>query len=206
MNFRRFCFALLFVSVTACAGAEAEGTAPDAVASVPDQDSPASPTRQLYVGGKPVAPGEASAAPVDMDPRDVVFETTEVVIETADGQRYPFVVEMAETPEQRRRGLMFRDSLAADSGMLFLFDQPRIAAFWMKNTFVSLDMLFLTQDGRIADYYERAQPGKWMEDGYLAIIKSKVPVSAVLEVPAGTVDRLDLALGDRVRHPVFEVE
>jgi len=213
-NISRFCLALLIIGLTACAAAEAEDTGRDTVAApletaAADQSetdrSDGAATRTLQLGSREET-DDGAATRIEPVATDLVFPTTDIVIETVDGQRYPFAVEVAETPEQRRRGLMFRESLPENGGMLFLFDEPRIAAFWMKNTFVSLDMLFLTQDGRIADYHERAQPGKWKEDGYLAIIQSKVPVSAVLEVVAGTVDRLDLALGDRVRHPFFEVE
>jgi uncharacterized membrane protein (UPF0127 family) len=124
------------------------------------------------------------------------FPRSSLVIDTAAGPRR-FNIELARSPEQQEQGLMFRKSLAADAGMLFDFGATRPAAFWMKNTYIPLDMLFIAADGRIADIHERAVP--FSE----ATITSKVPVRAVLEVNGGTVQRLGIKPGDVVHHPIF---
>jgi uncharacterized membrane protein (UPF0127 family) len=108
-----------------------------------------------------------------------------------------FAVEMAATDEQRSRGLMFRRSLPAGQGMLFDFKQDQVITMWMRNTYVSLDMIFIRNDGTIARIAENTEPLSER------IISSGAPVRAVLEVVAGTVRRLGLAPGDRVAHPMF---
>jgi uncharacterized protein len=92
---------------------------------------------------------------------------------------------------------MFRQSLPADAGMLFDFGETRPVAFWMKNTLIPLDMLFIAADGGIADIHERAVPRSE------ATIEARVPVRAVLELNGGTVARLGIKRGDRVHHPIF---
>ena len=87
---------------------------------------------------------------------------------------------------------MFRRELAADRGMLFVNRRPRVANFWMKNTFIPLDMIWIGHDWTILGAHERAVPQS------TALISSNLPVKAVLEVPGGTVERLGLAPGDRV--------
>ncbi len=124
------------------------------------------------------------------------FATSTLVIDTAAGPRH-FTVEMALTPAEQQQGLMFRDTLAPDAGMLFVFPETQTAVFWMKNTRIPLDMLFIAANGKIADIHERAIP---MSE---ANIVSKVPVKAVLELNGGTVDRLKIKVGDMVHHPVF---
>jgi len=124
------------------------------------------------------------------------FEKSQLVIDTASGPQR-FTVEMALSPQQQQQGLMFRRALPADAGMLFDFGSERIATFWMKNTLIPLDMLFISEDGHIADLHERAVP---LSE---ATIQSKVPVRAVLELNAGTVSRLGIKPGDVVHHPIF---
>jgi uncharacterized membrane protein (UPF0127 family) len=110
---------------------------------------------------------------------------------------HAFAVEMATTDEERARGLMHRKSLPAGRGMLFDFKQDQMISMWMRNTYVSLDMVFIRNDGTIARIAQNTQP---LSDN---IISSGVPVRAVLEVVAGTSRRLGLAPGDRVAHPMF---
>jgi uncharacterized membrane protein (UPF0127 family) len=123
----------------------------------------------------------------------VTFEKSELVIESGAG-KHRFAIELARTSDQQRQGLMFRQKLAADAGMLFLYDPPRPAAMWMMNTLIPLDMLFIGADGRIVNIRERAVPGS------TETIESAGPVRAVLELNGGTVARLKLKPGDRVRH------
>jgi uncharacterized membrane protein (UPF0127 family) len=87
--------------------------------------------------------------------------------------------------------------LAPDRGMLFLFDQPQPAAFWMKDTPVSLDILFVASDGRVVNIARKTVPFS------LARIESEAPVTGVLELAAGTAERLGIAPGDQIRHPAF---
>jgi uncharacterized protein len=124
------------------------------------------------------------------------FETTSLAIESASGT-LNFEVELASTPEQRRQGLMFRESLAADQGMLFDFGDAAPVTMWMRNTFIPLDMLFIDADGRIARIVADTEP---LSD---AVIGSGDPVRAVLELAAGTSAELGIAVGDRVVHPIF---
>jgi uncharacterized membrane protein (UPF0127 family) len=119
-----------------------------------------------------------------------------LVIDTAQGPQH-FTVELANTDDQRARGLMFRQSMAPDAGMLFDFGQEQMASFWMRNTLIPLDMLFIKADGTILNIHQRAIPHD--ETG----IDSEGPVRAVLELNGGTVSRLGIKPGDRVRHAVF---
>jgi uncharacterized membrane protein (UPF0127 family) len=108
-----------------------------------------------------------------------------------------FDVEFANTPEERSKGLMFRRELPQGRGMLFDFGAEGPVAMWMKNTYVSLDMLFIRADGTIARIAENTVPHSE------ATIQSGPPVKAVLEVVAGTAKRLGIAPGDRVAHRIF---
>ena len=108
-----------------------------------------------------------------------------------------FGVELAVTPEEQARGLMFRRELPEMQGMLFDFHREQPTSFWMKNTYVSLDMIFIRADGRILSY--RREHGAGSE----ALVPSGGPVRAVLEVIAGTCKKLGIAPGDRVKHPIF---
>ncbi|VUD70157.1 hypothetical protein MET9862_00720 [Methylobacterium symbioticum] len=108
-----------------------------------------------------------------------------------------FSVEVMRTDADRSRGLMYRRSMAADHGMLFDFERTEPVSMWMKNTYLSLDMLFIRADGLIARIAAETEPLS------TAIIPSGEPVLAVLELNAGTAARLGLRTGDRVEHPLF---
>ena len=131
--------------------------------------------------------GEPSTAPLAGLPR------SEVQIETAGG-RHVFQVWVADNDRSRQQGLMFVRNLPADQGMLFLFNGPQLASFWMKNTYVSLDIVFIAPDGVVANIVHDTQPLS------LAPIESVAPVTGVLELAAGTAARIGLAAGDRVRN------
>ena len=115
----------------------------------------------------------------------------EIVLQTSRGE-YRFTVEIAKTPETRARGLMYRKTLAADRGMLFLYPAPRRVTMWMKNTLIPLDILFIAKDGRIVRVARNAQPHS------LITIPSGEPVIAVLEIAGGRSAELNLMAGDRL--------
>jgi len=117
-------------------------------------------------------------------------------IVTANGP-HRFVVEIVASQTARSRGLMFRRALAPDAGMLFDYQVEQPVSMWMKNTFIPLDMLFIAGDGRVVNIAQRTVPHS------LRPIPSAGPVRAVLEVAAGTVDRLKIKAGDLIRHAIF---
>ncbi len=129
----------------------------------------------------------------------VLLPRSALRIITSEGA-YDFTVELADDAESRKRGLMRRQDLAVDAGMLFNFKRERQISMWMKDTYISLDMLFIKADGRIANIARNTTPYS------LAYIHSRVPVLAVLEVKGGTADRLRILPGDRVEHALFGVK
>lgn len=126
------------------------------------------------------------------------FPVERVEIVTADGHRHAFDAHIAATPEARRRGLMYVTRLEPDQGMLFDFESSRTVGMWMKNTPLSLDMLFIASDGRIARIAARTRPFS------TELISSGVAVRAVLEINGGRAAELGIAAGDRVLHPIFD--
>ena len=106
-----------------------------------------------------------------------------------------FSIEIVDTEEKRAEGLMFRTEMAPDHGMLFDFKREQPVAFWMKNTYLPLDMIFVKADGRILSIAENTTP---LSE---AMVPSSGPVRFVFEVVAGTSKRLGIAPGDRVVHP-----
>lgn len=119
-----------------------------------------------------------------------------LTIHTASGA-HSFAVEVARTPEERATGLMHRRFLPADRGMLFDFGETAPVAMWMKNTYISLDMLFIRADGTIARIAQRTEPLS------TRIVPSGEPVLSVLELNAGTAARIGAKPGDKVEHPLF---
>jgi uncharacterized membrane protein (UPF0127 family) len=126
-----------------------------------------------------------------------VLPVETVIVETGQGKT-PFQAEIADTPEERSIGLMFRDSMPQDHGMLFDFGAPRSVAMWMKNTKISLDMIFADRKGRVIGVAENTVPFS------TETISVDQPVAAVFEVNAGTVRRLGLKPGGRLVHPIFK--
>jgi uncharacterized membrane protein (UPF0127 family) len=124
-----------------------------------------------------------------------VFEDLTIVTKTGE---HRFSVEVMRAPEDRMRGMMFRRELAPDKGMLFTQDQVGPASFWMKNTYVSLDILFIREDGVIHRIEKSTEPLSTTP------ILSGAPVLGILEIVAGTSDRLGIAPGDRVEHSLFK--
>jgi uncharacterized membrane protein (UPF0127 family) len=113
-----------------------------------------------------------------------------LTIHSANGD-HRFTVEIAASPEEQERGLMFRHSLAGDRGMIFPYDPPQDVAFWMKNTLIPLDMLFIRADGRVA----RIATATALS---LDTVPGGEPVAAVLEIRGGRAAELGIVPGDRV--------
>ena len=120
--------------------------------------------------------------------------TLEIVSKTGV---HAFTVELATDDAERSRGLMFRKELPEGRGMLFDFERDQPVAFWMHNTYISLDMIFIRGDGSILRIAENTEP---LSD---RLVPSGGPVRAVLEVIAGTARKLGIAPGDRVETPVL---
>jgi uncharacterized membrane protein (UPF0127 family) len=112
------------------------------------------------------------------------------VFHTAKGD-FAFTLEIADTEAQRERGLMFRTSLAPDAGMLFDYHQEQQAAFWMQNTLIPLDMIFIAADGTVKTIHVNARP---MDP---TSIPSEVPVRFVVEIAGGRSQEIGLKVGDR---------
>jgi uncharacterized membrane protein (UPF0127 family) len=108
-----------------------------------------------------------------------------------------FSVELADDPAERARGLMFRESLDPAAGMLFVYESPRRAQFWMKNTLIPLDMIFADAAGRVTRVHSNAIPGD------LTPIDGGEGVVYVLEINGGLADRLGIVPGAELRHPAI---
>ncbi|WP_282092761.1 DUF192 domain-containing protein [Epibacterium ulvae] len=108
-----------------------------------------------------------------------------------------FSIELADTFEERARGLMFRESLPRGSGMLFVYEAPRNAQFWMKNTLIPLDMIFVDIHGTVQHVHENAVPGD------LTAIDGGDDIYAVLEINGGLARTYGISKGSEIRHEVF---
>ncbi len=124
-------------------------------------------------------------------------EREKLVIDSAKGE-HVFQVEIADTPRAQQLGLMFRRDMPADEGMLFDFGTERPASFWMKNTYIPLDMLFIKADGTIESIAKRTTPLSEKS------VPSQGPVRFVLEINGGLSDELGIAPGDVAAGPAIE--
>ena len=126
--------------------------------------------------------------------RPAPLQTLEIASKTGV---HSFAVEMATTEAEREKGLMFRKELPEGRGMLFDFHRDQEVGFWMQNTYIPLDMIFIQGDGRILRIEANTEPLS------TKIIPSNGPVRAVLEVIGGTAEKLGIVPGDRVASPIF---
>ncbi|TYP81451.1 hypothetical protein BD830_105113 [Maritimibacter alkaliphilus HTCC2654] len=108
-----------------------------------------------------------------------------------------FSVEIADDDAERAQGLMFRESLPSGQGMLFIYESPRPASFWMKNTLIPLDMIFVGADGVVRNVHENAVPGD------LTPIRGGDDILAVLEIRGGLAGAIGIEAGAEMRHPAF---
>lgn len=120
-----------------------------------------------------------------------------LTIQTTGGVR-TFKVEFVDTPETRARGLMFRKSLPRGEGMLFDFKTEQPVGFWMENTYIPLDIIFIRADGSIESIAANATPLSRQ------VLESRGPVLGVLEINGGLAAELGIRPGDRVRHRMFQ--
>lgn len=132
------------------------------------------------------ANGQAMLLPVDPNP---------LVAVTASGER-SFSIEIADDSSERSAGLMFRETMADDHGMLFVFEQSRPVGFWMKNTPMPLDLLFIGADGEV----RAILPGEPFSEASIGIGE---PIRFVLELRRGTAEKSGIRTGDMLRHPVI---
>lgn len=146
----------------------------------------------------PALAARRARAEADTSKAQPTLPKERLVIVTRDGKRHPFDVEMALTPAQQEVGLMFRQGVPEDGGMLFDWKAPRDSQMWMRNTLVPLDMVFINEDGTIRRIVENTVPRS------LAIIDSHGPVRATLELAAGVTRKLDIRVGDKVEQRIFQ--
>jgi uncharacterized membrane protein (UPF0127 family) len=146
-----------------------------------------------------VSLGADSAAPAAAADLFPALERTELTVETTSG-KHRFSAWVADNDEARARGLMFVRALPPDRGMLFDFHEPRFASFWMKDTYLSLDLVFIAPDGRVVNVVPDARPHS------LDPIQSTAPVRYVLELLAGTAEKIGLKAGDRFTSDRFALQ
>ncbi len=152
--------------------------------------------RRALIAAIALTPAALHAQP-GVDAPQPRLPTEKLVIQTRDGRRLDFTVEMAIQPEQQMIGLMFRPEVKPDEGMLFDWGTPRESSMWMRNTITPLDMVFIAADGRVHRIAERTVPLS------LATVGSNGPVRATLELRAGIAEQLDIRPGDRVLQRIF---
>ncbi|MCO5071247.1 MAG: DUF192 domain-containing protein [Rhizobiaceae bacterium] len=141
----------------------------------------------MSVATQSLADSKAMILPVDPAP---------LIVETDKGD-LPFKIEIADDASERSMGLMFRDYLPPDQGMLFIFEQTRQVGFWMKNTKLPLDLIFISENGTV----KAIKRGEPMSE---APIAPDAPVRFVLELNAGTAAKRGIVSGARIHHPVID--
>ena len=142
----------------------------------------------------------AAPAAFAQDPAPLDFGETEKLVIVSETGPKVFEVEVADTEREQARGMMYRESVPDMTGMLFEFDKPKVATIWMKNTAVSLDILFVRTNGKILKIEHSATPYT------LRNSSSEAPVAAVLELGAGQAIELGIKPGDLVAHAFFGTE
>jgi uncharacterized membrane protein (UPF0127 family) len=142
-----------------------------------------------------------AAAGVDKDAQqlDRAFPRSTLQIATPDAKLHKIDVWVADNEARRQRGLMFVDNMADDAGMLFIYPQPQDISMWMKNTHLSLDMLFVSANGRVHSIVANTKPMS------LDTISSNGTVLAVIELKAGSAARMNIRPGAQVIHPAFSL-
>ena len=165
-----------------------------AMASIGSGTRPA----QLVLGRRLLlaAPAALMAGGALAQSSEITFKKSSLVVVTAS-REIKFEVELALNDAERSRGLMYREKLGPYDGMLFDFHQDAPVSFWMKNTLIPLDMVFIAGDGTIKHVHANAVPLS------TEAIPSQFPVRAVLEINGGSARLLGIKPGDKVKHPIF---
>jgi uncharacterized protein len=143
----------------------------------------------FFLAQMPLANAESQGQTLPTDPRPLIAET-------ASGEK-SFSIEIADDVDERSTGLMFRDTMADDHGMLFVFEQTKPVGFWMKNTPLPLDLVFVGEDGRV-------RAVKQGEPQSEAVITPGTPVRFVLELKAGTAAKVGIVEGTVLQHPAID--
>ncbi|MEE9347683.1 MAG: DUF192 domain-containing protein [Robiginitomaculum sp.] len=139
----------------------------------------------------PAAFAQAKPAPLD-------FGKTEPLVIKSKDKTHTFDVEVADTDKLQARGLMYRDAVGADDGMIFEFNKSKVATIWMKNTGIFLDILFVRPNGKILKIEHNAKPYS------LRLSSSEAPVAAVVELRGGRAQELGIRPGDVIEHEFFK--
>ncbi len=126
------------------------------------------------------------------DELDSAFKRRSIMISSSNQSCNHFVVWLAETRNQQTRGLMYVKSLPKNTGMLFIYPNSNIRAMWMKNTFISLDMIFIDENGIVSSIEKNTEPQS------LKTIRSEKPIKYVLELAGGKTDQIKLIEGDHI--------
>jgi len=141
--------------------------------------------------------GAAAEVGSDTERLNSIFERSTLKIATPDARLHTFNVWVAADEEHRQLGLMYVRKMDENAGMLFVYPEPFKIGMWMKNTFLSLDMLFVNSKGKIVQVVERTTPQS------LKTISTTTEVLGVIELNAGTAERLHIKPGAQVMHPAF---
>ena len=140
---------------------------------------------------------EVNAEPLSEDRNFGGGYAHDLLVKTQDGRQYSFNVELALTPSEQQKGLMFREKMPDMQGMLFVFGSEYVRSFWMKDTLIPLDIIFVEKTGRIQHIHSMAKP---LDE---SLISSGAPSYAVLEINGGMADKLELNAGDYIFHEAF---
>lgn len=151
-------------------------------------------------GSKPSAATQEPTAEAAGEPAVQRLRTVPLTIVTNDGRRHVYMVEVARTADEQAQGLMYRRAMPKDAGMIFPFPAPRPATFWMRNTYIPLDMVFLLADGRIESILADVPPLNEVQRSSLG------PVAAVLELNAGEAARIGVSAGDLVEYDLRDLQ
>ena len=149
------------------------------------------------IAGRRTVAGIAALAAVASVAAGAGAASPNLEVDTASG-KHGFTVELARTDAEREHGLMDRRSMAEGAGMLFDFGRDQMLVFWMKDTYIPLDMVFIDHGGRVVSIKRDAKP---LDE---TLISSDAPAAGVLEVNAGVADKIGLKVGDEVKNPIFK--
>ena len=138
-------------------------------------------------------PASITARAIERSPAGL--DQVPLTVTTTSGRKHRFTVEVARTAEQQAQGLMNREALAPDRGMIFPYEVPTAASFWMKNTLIPLDMIFVRSDGTVARIEANTAPLS------LDPVPAGEPVGAVLELAGGRAAELGITAGAKVEWP-----